>query len=104
MQVFYTAEEIRRLHDERGHFAIERVKTFWQSRASLSAIDRVLKLYARVLHVGIDYFKIFRMNRAGDDNLVAARDALGHEHGFCKSGRAVVHGSVGYFHPGYLAD
>ncbi len=44
------------------------------------------------------------MQAARDQRLVAARDAVGHQHGLGSAGRAVVHRGVGDFHAGQQSD
>ena len=47
-----------------------------------------------------DGLGVMRMQAAGEDCFGAARDALGHQHGFCGRRRAVIHRGVGDFHAG----
>ena len=77
------------------------------ARSSAPASRDVAELrhrHALMLRVGEQHFAIFRMHGARDQNAVAAGDPHGHHGGFRHGGGAVVHGSVGHFHAGQLAD
>ena len=66
------------------------------SRASTSG--------AAVAAQRLDDGAVVRMQAAGQHRLLAARDALRHQHGFGAGGGAVVHGGVGDIHAGQQRD
>ena len=98
------AEEIWRLNYDCGHDPShpprERVSIDLARRRELD----FLNFDSEVLRVSLQHLAIFRMNAARDQHGVAAGEALGHQHGFGERGRAVVHGRVGDFLAGELAD
>src|SRR5205085_5637441 len=72
--------------------------------AALIPIASKRHRHIAVVKISVDHLAIFRMYRAGNHGFVASRDAHGHQNGFCRARAAVVHGSVGNFHTGELAD
>ena len=60
--------------------------------------------HALMPRVGGEHLAILRMHGAGHQNAVTAGQSHGHHGRFRNGGRAVVHGRIGNFHAGELAE
>ena len=104
--VFHDSKEIRRLNDHGRGFvvdlafqigSVERSGFARRSRTQPPACPGAARTCSRTSRYS-------GCTVRGNQNAVAAGDPHGHHGRFRHRGRAVVHGSVGHFHAGQLAD
>ncbi len=93
--IAHAAEHVGDLHDDAGGFLIaSRIeRTFAVGRRRL---DRA----ARITRDRLDHGAIMRMKAARQHRLLALREAMRHQHGLGRRGRAVIHRGVRHLHAG----
>ncbi|MNW55436.1 hypothetical protein D3C74_330940 [compost metagenome] len=102
-QVFYSAEEVRRLHQHGSRVAVNRGG---ELRLICYAVFVVYfyNIQAPCTRRGAQHLACFRMYRPGNDQFFAFRRSGRKHRGFREGGRAIVHTGIGDLHAGQLTD
>ena len=98
------AEEIRRLDQHARGLGSDRFFQMFQVQAATVVEVGNSDRHALMRGVGGKHLAILGMQAARDDYRSASRESHGHHYRFSRGSRAVIHGSVGHFHPGQFAN
>jgi hypothetical protein len=100
-QIMQVSEDVRHLHNDAARVRIDRRREILVARRCRRECHHAVPGHRGD---GLDGGAIMRMQVAGEHRLVAARDAVRHQHGFGGRRRPVVHRGVRHLHAGEHGD